>query len=260
MKDDRFAAAKAFFKKHGVRVLVAVVLLGLAVASAGAMGGVLGDLRRELMEQPPEQEQRQQAQLPERTDPAEQQDRPSQPDDPERAELPSDDLEPQGLEDAPMVGEVSGTGEVTDQQVFSRDGLLPAYSSPIEGASVLAGFSDGQLQRSETMGDWRTHNGVDLAAPEGTPVAAVYSGEVAYVMQEDLYGLVVEIDLDTGVTARYCGLAGTAEGIVVGARVSAGQQIGLSGKGPVVEAAMDPHLHLEFISFGGYIDPVSLIG
>ena len=60
MKNDRFAAAKAFFRKPGVRVLVAVVLLGLAVASAGAMGGVLGDLRRELMEQTPEQSQQDQ--------------------------------------------------------------------------------------------------------------------------------------------------------------------------------------------------------
>lgn len=43
--------------------------------------------------------------------------------------------------------------------------------APLEG-EVVAAFSVDQLAYNETLGDWRTHDGVDIAAAEGTSVLA----------------------------------------------------------------------------------------
>ena len=44
--------------------------------------------------------------------------------------------------------------------------------APLEG-EVVAAFSVDQLAYNETLGDWRTHDGVDIAAAEGTSVLAL---------------------------------------------------------------------------------------
>ena len=46
---------------------------------------------------------------------------------------------------------------------------------PVEGPSI-AGFSADALAYDETMGDWRTHDGVDISAPAGSTVLAACAG------------------------------------------------------------------------------------
>ena len=67
------------------------------------------------------------------------------------------------------------------------------FTWPVNGA-VIAGFSVEALAYNETMGDWRTHNGLDIAASLGTQVLAAASGTVSAVYEDDLMGTVVEID------------------------------------------------------------------
>ena len=51
------------------------------------------------------------------------------------------------------------------------------------------------LAYSETMGDWRTHDGMDLAVSLGTKVIATAAGTVSKVFEDPFMGTTVEIAL-----------------------------------------------------------------
>ena len=74
-------------------------------------------------------------------------------------------------------------------------------------AKPLAAFSGNELVYSATLGDWRTHNGADYAAPAGESVTAAKAGKVVSVSEDALWGGVVEVEDANGVTWRYCGVA-----------------------------------------------------
>lgn len=56
---------------------------------------------------------------------------------------------------------------------------------PLRG-EVLTAFSMEELIYSPTMGDWRTHDGIDIAAKAGTTVLAASSGTVRSVTDDTL--------------------------------------------------------------------------
>lgn len=89
----------------------------------------------------------------------------------------------------------SGGQEGSGQQAAS-----PEVSSawPVPGP-MLAPFSGDELVYNETLGDWRTHNGVDLAAEAGEPVKAAALGRVSAVYQDAVWGWTVEVSDGAGV-------------------------------------------------------------
>jgi Meckel syndrome type 1 protein len=104
-------------------------------------------------------------------------------------------------------------------------------SSPIHGATETSPFG----QRNG-----RPHEGVDLAAPTGTPVYAAACGVVSEAGQESGYGNIVCIDHGAGFSTCYAHLSrfGTSQG----AHVNAGDVIGYVGS---TGDATGPHLHFE---------------
>ncbi len=84
---------------------------------------------------------------------------------------------------------------------------------------VLAPYSGDELVYNATLGDWRTHNGVDAAAAAGDEVPAVKGGRVSVVEDDALWGGVVEIVDANGCTWRYCGVTPSC---VVGGDAAAG--------------------------------------
>ncbi len=122
---------------------------------------------------------------------------------------------------------------------------------------VCAPFSADQPLYSETMGDWRTHVGVDFVGANGQTVKAAADGTVRSIEQDVLWGDIVEIDHGFGIVTRYCGV--TARGIAEGETVSVGQEIGVLSAVPC-EAAEGAHLHLEVLSGEKRLDAVSVIG
>ncbi len=130
----------------------------------------------------------------------------------------------------------------------------PAFVPPVSG-QTLAGFSGDELVYSETLGDWRTHNGIDLAADAGDEVRCARAGTVSAVYEDGLWGRVVEVTADS-VTFRYTGL----DEVAVSAQqtVAMGDTLGTVGE-CVAEAALDSHLHLEVLKDGAWVDPAGYL-
>lgn len=123
-------------------------------------------------------------------------------------------------------------------------------------AKPLAAFSGNELVYSATLGDWRTHNGADYAAPAGESVYPAKAGKVDSVTEDALWGYVVEITDKNGVTWRYCGLTDTE--VKAGDSVTTATSIGKAGSVPA-ETSGEAHLHLECIKDGAYLDPEGLL-
>lgn len=73
---------------------------------------------------------------------------------------------------------------------------------PIQG-EVLTAFSVDQLLYNETLDDWRTHDGVDIAAAEGDAVLAACAGTVSSITDDPLMGTTVVIQHSGGYETTY---------------------------------------------------------
>ena len=97
----------------------------------------------------------------------------------------------------------------------------------------------------------RMHNGIDLAAPQGTPIFAVHAGTVTLARWNGGYGYAVIIDHGDGVQTLY---GHNSELLVTeGQEVSAGERIALAGN---TGYSFGAHLHFEIHVNGVPQDPV----
>ena len=120
---------------------------------------------------------------------------------------------------------------------------------------VITDFSGSELVRNETTGSWQTHNGTDFAAEVGAEVYAVSGGEVAEVKNDPVWGVTVTLDHKNGFVTRYCGLSQALE-VQQGDKLSGGDLIGTVGNTADIESSLTPHLHIEMLHNGSYIDPM----
>ncbi len=124
------------------------------------------------------------------------------------------------------------------------------------GQKVSKRFSEGELVYSDTMRDWRVHNGVDFEAETGESVKSMAEGTVDEVREDASLGNVVIITHgDTQVW--YCGLDDKIL-VEAGQSVNAGDELGIVGECPV-ESADGPHFHLEMHRDNECIDPLSVL-
>lgn len=132
----------------------------------------------------------------------------------------------------------------------------PTYVKPVQG-EVLQAFSGETLVKNETLGDWRTHNGIDIKCDKGADVKAMANGKVSSVSNDPVWGYTVVIDHGSDLISVYCGLD---KNILVskGAAVKAGQIIGKVDYIPA-ESKMPDHFHFEVKKAGKYINPADLI-
>jgi murein DD-endopeptidase MepM/ murein hydrolase activator NlpD len=99
------------------------------------------------------------------------------------------------------------------------------------------------------------HEGVDIAVPVGTVIAAMMDGTVTHAGPLGGYGLAVILD-HGGQTRSLYGHLSRVD-VRVGEVVEGGQRIGLSGQSG---NATGPHLHFEVLRHGHSEDPVPLLG
>jgi len=101
----------------------------------------------------------------------------------------------------------------------------------------------------------RPHNGVDFAAPVGTPVRAVADGTITTKGYDRGGGNTIKIRHSSKYTTAYLHLSKFAKGIQRGSFVTRGQVIGYVGK---TGLATGPHLHFSFYIDGKYVDPMKI--
>ena len=128
---------------------------------------------------------------------------------------------------------------------------------PVDG-EVSHPFSNGELVKSETLGVWKTHDGCDILCPLGTDVKSMSSGTVTEIREDPLWGVVVTIEQDNGLTAEYCGLAKELS-VKTGQEIQEGAVIGKTSDTCQAEIVQQPHLHLGVKQGGKWIDPMSVI-
>lgn len=141
--------------------------------------------------------------------------------------------------------------EATEAAIINESYILPLSSE------IARDFSARIPTYDVTMGDWRTHQGIDFFAEEGTAVKAVGNGKVVRVIADKSYGFTVEIDHGNFI-ARYCGLS-QEKALKVDDRVKQGDTVGYLASVPC-EAAQESHLHFEAVKDGVKVDPLEEMG
>ena len=173
---------------------------------------------------------------------------------------PSEDdwVAPEPAEEITVMDEATG---VEDNVPAVEEDALPVAPrlvvSPLVG-ETLAAFSMDELRYNETLGDWRTHDGVDIAAEVGTQVLAACSGTVTQVVADDLMGTSVTIAHDGGYETTYANLQSVPT-VGEGQYVSAGEVIGAVGATSLAEFASAPHLHFSVAKDGVPCDPAEFL-
>ena len=135
----------------------------------------------------------------------------------------------------------------------------PAQKQPLKTAApvdgqTLAEYAMDCLSYNETTRDWRVHNGVDIAAQEGTQVLAAAEGTVTRVYEDEILGYTVEIRHEGGYTTRYASLAEDVS-VQEGDTVKLGQVIGCVGSTALVETVLGPHVHFSVTCQDAPMDP-----
>ncbi|HQR21342.1 MAG TPA: M23 family metallopeptidase [Burkholderiaceae bacterium] len=138
--------------------------------------------------------------------------------------------------------------ELRSQQV--RKALLPG-SQPVADGFIGSGFG---WRTDPFTGEMTRHEGIDFAAPVGTPIHAAAGGVVVLAERHPVWGNVVEIDHGKGLMTRYAHASRLLVGS--GALVRRGQtiaEVGTTGR------STGPHLHFEVHSNGVAQNPAKFL-
>lgn len=123
--------------------------------------------------------------------------------------------------------------------------------SPIAYSRVSSGFTNSRFH--PVLKKWRSHKGVDFAAPIGTKVKATADGLVTFVGKDGGYGNAIKISHQGQYVTVYGHLSRFAANLRKGQRITQGQVIGYVGQ---TGLASGPHLHYEFKVHGKSKNPM----
>lgn len=157
-----------------------------------------------------------------------------------------------------MDNETEDVGEETTVWSEEQTGQLSAAMIwPINGEIELP-YSVTSLVYNRKMGDWRTSEGVDIAAPLGTQVLSSGSGTVEKIYKDDLNGMTVIILHSGGLRSVYSNLAAVPT-VFEGDNVMTGEVIGSVGTTAVGETEGNPHLCFYMTLDGQSVDPADYL-
>ena len=124
--------------------------------------------------------------------------------------------------------------------------------TPVDGARLSSGFG---RRRHPILGYTKMHQGLDFAAPSGTPIMAAGDGVVETAGRNGAYGKYIRIRHNSTYKTAYAHLKSYARGISRGKRVVQGQIIGFVG---TTGRSTGPHLHYEVLSDGRQTNPLKI--
>lgn len=142
-------------------------------------------------------------------------------------------------------GRVTQSGEILAAPRLSVS--IPSRM-PVEGVTLTSGFG---MRDHPVLRQRRHHDGVDLAAPTGTPVYATADGLVSEAKRFSSYGNYVEIQHGGALETRFAHLQSYI--VRAGDTVKKGDLIGFVGS---TGRSTGPHLHYEVRVGGVAVDPL----
>ena len=160
-------------------------------------------------------------------------------------------------EDVPVIATQPSGSDTTLPSSENATPKVFKTVAPVEGETV-AEYAMDCLSYNQTTRDWRVHNGVDIAAAEGTPVMAAADGTVYTVYDDETMGTTVVIRHEDGYTTKYSCLAQEVM-VAAGDTVTMGQQIGCVGTTALLESALDPHVHFSVTCDNEVVDPAEFL-
>ena len=140
-------------------------------------------------------------------------------------------------------------------EYFNSDGKSATKAlmkTPINGARLSSGFG---MRKHPILGYNKKHQGVDFAAPTGTPIMAAGTGHIEFVGNNGGAGKYIRIKHLNGYKTSYSHLSKYASGIQKNVKVRQGQVIGYVGN---TGLSTGPHLHYEVIFNGKRINPMKM--
>ncbi len=147
---------------------------------------------------------------------------------------------------APTAG--SSEGVTAYSSPIMQRGISVPSRMPLEGASLTSSFG---MRNHPVLGGRRQHQGIDLAAPSGTPVYATADGVVGRADWYSSYGLYISINHGASMETRYAHLSRLA--VAAGDNVKKGDLIGYVGS---TGRSTGPHLHYEVRVEGLAVNPI----
>jgi murein DD-endopeptidase MepM/ murein hydrolase activator NlpD len=144
--------------------------------------------------------------------------------------------------------------EILEEAIMEKD--LTAQSVP-SGWPIRSGYitSNYGMRVHPTKRRRIFHQGVDFAAPRGTPIVAVADGLVVFSGKRSGYGQMVDIRHVNGLVTRYA--HNQTNLVQEGQRVRQGQKIATVGS---TGTATGPHVHFEVLKNGQHQNPIRYAG
>ncbi|MGE5155858.1 MAG: M23 family metallopeptidase [Bdellovibrio bacteriovorus] len=144
--------------------------------------------------------------------------------------------------------------EILEEAIMEKD--LTAQSVP-SGWPVRTGYitSNYGMRVHPTKRRRIFHQGIDFAAPRGTPIVAVADGVVVFTGKRSGYGNLVDIRHVNGLVTRYA--HNQTNLVQEGQRVRQGQKIATVGS---TGTATGPHVHFEVLKDGQHQNPIRYAG
>ena len=139
--------------------------------------------------------------------------------------------------------------EITSFSPFTVTGK---FTVPVQYKRVTSNFGYRENPVTEKFG---FHSGIDLAAPEGTPIYAAYAGTVAETGCSEARGNYIVLNHGNGVRTVYCHCS--AVFAQTGANLKSGEVIAAVG---ATGQATGPHLHFEIWLGDTRCNPAWILG
>lgn len=171
--------------------------------------------------------------------------------------VPADSVTSTSAPDSPTTTEGGEEGEST---TTTTTGTTTTTAPPASGNGACP--VAGAVSFTDTWGaprsGGRTHKGVDMIAPRGTPLVAIYAGTIRRISTNSLGGKSVWLRANNGDEFYYAHLDGYGD-ISVGQSVTEGYVVGYNGSSGNAPNWL-PHLHLQYHpGGGGPVNPYPLV-
>ena len=137
--------------------------------------------------------------------------------------------------------------EITEDEAEPPETI---WVNPISG--IIS--SPGGLRINPVTGRREFHDGIDIAAPIGTPVVAPRDGTVLATGNSPTFGIFLRLQHPDGYISFMAHLHGVT--VNIGDAVYQGERVAYSGN---TGRSTGPHLHYGLFRYGQYVDPINYV-